>query len=77
LDVGENTNLPLPKELSSGILTKIVAWLRKVCKILKQILVEGEKNKKYNESLKVCDGTLRDGSLLLMSGNEFTTIHLI
>jgi hypothetical protein len=45
LDVGENTNLPLPKELSSGTLTKIVAWLRKVCKILKQILVEGEKKK--------------------------------
>jgi hypothetical protein len=45
LDVGENTNFPLPKDISSGTLTKIVVWMRKVCKIFKQSSVEGEKKK--------------------------------
>jgi hypothetical protein len=32
---------------------------------------------KYNESLRDYDGTLRDGSSLLMNGNESTTTHFI
>jgi len=33
LDGEEKTNLPLPKELSLGTLTRKVAWLRRVYKI--------------------------------------------
>ncbi len=69
-------NLPLPKELPSGTLTKRIAQLRKVCKIKKQISTKGKK-KKYNENLRDYDGILRDGSSLLVSGNEFTIAHFI
>jgi hypothetical protein len=45
LDVGENTNFPLPKDISLGTLAKIVVWLRKVCNFFKQSSVKGEKKK--------------------------------
>jgi hypothetical protein len=32
-DGEEKTNLPLPKELPSGTLTRRIAWLKRVCKI--------------------------------------------
>jgi len=41
LDDEEKMNLPLPKELPLGTLTKRVGWLKKVCKIKKQISTKG------------------------------------
>jgi hypothetical protein len=43
----------------------------------KKNLVKGKKEKKYNENLRDYDGTLRDGSSLLVNGNEFTIAHFI
>jgi len=38
-------NLPLPEELPLGTRTRRVAWLKKVCKIKRQILIKEDKKK--------------------------------
>jgi hypothetical protein len=64
----------LPKELVSRTLIRKVARPKRVYTIKRQISA-WKKKKKYNENLRDCNGTLKDESLLLMSGNEFTIAH--
>jgi hypothetical protein len=49
LDGEEKMSLPLLEELPSRTLTKRVAWLRRICKFTRQILVE---KKKYKITMK-------------------------
>jgi len=69
--------------ISLAIIYKIkfhlLMWLfitieERVCKIKDKFQLK-ERRRKIHESLMDCDGTLKDGSSLFLSSNEFTTFH--
>jgi hypothetical protein len=72
----EKTNFPLPKELSSNTLTKIVAQLRKIYK--KKLKIQLKlKRRKIQRKFNGLIWNLEIWISLLMSGNEFATTNFI